>query len=77
MGKLLIPFVGVGALAAEYVTFLQFGPLRYILFGTTMLIPFLISLWRMEYGIILVLSSVPVVNVFYYALNVRYSSVRV
>ena len=75
MGKLLIPFVGVGVLAAEYVTFLQFGPLRYILFVMTMLVPFLISLWRMEYGIMLVLSSVPVVNVFYYALNVRYSSI--
>ena len=58
MGKLLIPFVGVGVLAAEYVTFLQFGPLRYILFVMTMLVPFLISLWRMEYGIMLVLSSV-------------------
>ena len=73
--KVLILLVGVGVIAAEYVTFLQFGPLRYPIFGMTMLVPLSISLWRIELGTILVLSSVPVVNVLYYALNVRYSSI--
>ena len=72
--RLLISSAVLTSFAVEYFTFLQFGPLRWPLFFAVMLAPFLLTLLSTEYGVLLVLFLAPIINVFYYALNVRYSS---
>ena len=72
--KGFIVLVVLVILAAEYFTLLQFGSLRLPLSVVTMLVPFLIGLRRMEYGILLLVFFTPIISLFYYSLNVRYSS---
>ena len=72
--KALILLACFIVLSAEFFTFLQFGSLRYPLSALTILIPFLISLKWIEYGILLLVFSTPIISLFYYSLDVRYSS---
>jgi len=72
--KALIALICLLVLGALTVTFLQFGPMRYWLLVLTMALPFAISLKDVKVGIYLLVFLTPIIDVFYYKLNVPYSS---
>ena len=77
MAYLIKVAAGIASLtvvAVQYFTFLNFGPFRYQLSAITMLLPFLISIRRIEHGVLLTVLFTPLASLPYYSLNVRYSS---
>jgi len=72
--KTLIALIGLLVLGALTVTFIQFGQVRYYLLVLTMAVPFAISLKEVKVGIYLLVFLTPIIEVFYYRLNVPYSS---